>query len=71
MLLLSPIDSYISSVDLLYDLIKGLLITLNRRSLKIQWLKPHAGIEGKKIVDSGAKSAHYKTEILEYPLYVF
>ena len=66
-LTVSPTNSYVSSVDL----IRGLLITSNEnRSLKIQWIKVHAGIEGNKIVDIGAKSAHYKSEISEYPLCV-
>ena len=40
-------DSYVSSVDL----IRGLLITSNqRRSLKIQWIKAYAGIEGNELL---------------------
>ena len=39
MMLLSPTDSYVSSVDM----IRSLLITSNRRrSLKIQWIKAQA-----------------------------
>ena len=52
--------------------VKGIvLITSNRRrSLKIQWIKAHAGIEGNEIVDIGAKSAHSKSEISQYQLCV-
>ena len=64
MMLLSCTDYYVSSVDL----IRGLLISSNRRSLKIQWVKAYAGIEGNEIVDIGAESTHYKSEISEYPL---
>ena len=56
LMVLSPTDSYVSSVDLIW----GLLITSNRsRSHKIQWIKAHAGIEGNETVDIGAKSAHH------------
>ena len=69
-MLLSPTNSSVSSVDL----IKDLLITSNlRRTLKIQWIKSHmahSGIDGNEIADIRAKSAHYKSEISEYPLCV-
>ena len=61
MMLLSPTDSYVSSVGL----IRGLLITANqRRSLKIPWIKAHAGIEGNEIVGILQKQLHNHPVIL-------
>ena len=42
----------------------------NKKSVKIQWIKAHAGIKGNELADRGAKDAHQKSDITMFPLCV-
>ena len=35
----------------------------NKKSVKIHWIKAHAGIKGNELADTGAKDAHQKSDI--------
>ena len=60
MLLLSPTGTYSSTVEN----IKSLLVKCNnKKSVKIQWIKAHAGIKRNEFADRGAKDAHQNSDI--------
>lgn len=61
----SPTGSYTNIVGA----IQRLLLDLNRqRSVKIQWIKAHASIQGNEMADAAAKAAHSKMRITAFPL---
>ena len=67
MLLLSPTGTYSSTVKNTRSL---LVKCNNKKSVKIQWIKAHAGIKGNELADRGAKDAHQKLDITMFPLCV-
>ena len=42
----------------------------NKKSVKNQWIKAHAGIKGNELADRGAKDAHQNSDITMFPLCV-
>ena len=69
MLLLSPTGTYSSTVE---DIRSLLVKCNNKKSVKIEWIKAHAGIKGNElaVADRGAKDAHQKSDITMFPLCV-
>ena len=60
MMLLSPTGTYSSMVK---NIRSQLVKCDNKKLVKIQWIKAHAGIKGNELADKGAKDGHQKSDI--------
>ena len=67
MMLLSSTGTYSSTVENIKNLLGN---CNNKKSVKIQWIKAHAGIKGNELADRGAKDAHQNSDITMFPLCV-